>query len=232
MCGRYALKTSTPELARMLGVNMSCVPSAGAELEPSYNVAPSQPVVSCHLGRMGDRRLARMRWGLIPSWSKDGASKFPMINARAETIMEKPSYRTPFRFRRCLIPADGFYEWQKIGERKQPHFIRMRSREPFAFAGIWERWKPSEGTAVVSCSVITTTANDTLQPIHPRMPVILERDSFDAWMDPKLTDAEVLSAYLKPYPAEAMESHPVSSFVNKPVNNDERCWQALTLDQP
>jgi putative SOS response-associated peptidase YedK len=227
MCGRYALKTSTPELARMLGVDISSVPDAGAELESSYNVAPSQPVVSCYVDKMGDRRLARMRWGLIPSWSKDGSSKFSMINARAETITEKPSYRTPFRFRRCLVPADGFYEWRKVASGKQPYFIRMRTTRPFAFAGIWERWKPAHGSAVISCSVITTIANETLHPIHPRMPVILSPESFDAWMDPKQTDAATLLPLLEPYPAEAMEAYPVSSFVNKPANNDERCWQAL-----
>ena len=228
MCGRYALKTSTPELAQMLGVDLTSVPEAGAELEPSYNIAPSQPVLTCYTDKMHKRRLARMRWGLIPSWSKDGASKFSMINARAETIAEKPSYRTPFRFRRCLIPADGFYEWRKMGEQKQPHFIRMRNAAPFAFAGVWERWKPADGTAVVSCSIITTTANETLTPIHHRMPVILASDSFGEWMNPELTDSDALLPLLAPYENQAMEAYAVSTFVNKPANNDERCWQALS----
>lgn len=227
MCGRYALKTSTPNLAAMLGVDIDSVPDAGSAYEGSCNIPPSQSVLTCYSDKNGERRLARMRWGLIPGWSKDGAAKFAMINARAETIDEKPAYRTAFRRRRCLIPADAFYEWRKRGNHKQPYCIRMRDESPFAFAGVWERWKPEDGEPVYSCSIITTLANDTLTPIHPRMPVILSPKDYGSWVDQPKPERDSLLALLKPHAPEPMVAFPVSTFVNKPENDDERCWQAL-----
>ena len=227
MCGRYALKTSTPELARRLGVEVK----PGSEVDthpPSFNIAPTQNVLSCRSNRDANRELTVMRWGLIPSWSKGDSSKFSMINARAETITERPAYRTAFRFRRCLIPADGFYEWQRVEGRKQPFFIGLESRETLMFAGVWERWRGSEGESVISCAIITTEANHKLNFIHHRMPVLLDDDQFDTWLDPKQTDPARLTSMLRPYRREPMAAFPVSTFVNKAANNDERCWQPIT----
>ena len=227
MCGRYALRTSTPELARRLGVEVKADSDAHAHA-PSFNIAPTQNVLTCRTTRDTSREVKVMRWGLIPSWSKGDSTKFTMINARAETITERPAYRTAFRFRRCLIPADGFYEWQRLEGRKQPFFVALESRRALMFAGVWERWRAREGQSVVSCAIITTEANETLASVHHRMPVLLDDDQFDSWLNPKLTDARELDAMLAPYTREPMVAYPVGTFVNKASNNDERCWQPIS----
>ena len=227
MCGRYALRTSTPQLARVLGVEAIPNESVG---QRSYNIAPTQAIATCHADAHGKRQLSAMRWGLIPSWSKGDSAKFNMINARAETITEKPAYRTPFKYRRCLIPVDGFYEWRRNNGEKQPYFIRLRSNEPFTFAGIWEKWKSGPGETVTSCAIITTDANAALSPIHHRMPVIIAPQIYADWLDPKQTDPQQLVAMLTQYDSEAMEAYPVSTYVNKAANDDELCWQPLAHD--
>jgi putative SOS response-associated peptidase YedK len=216
MCGRYTLKTSLDTLTQQLDLT-GRMPS----LPPNYNVAPTQSVAAV----MSGRRLETLRWGLVPSWAKDESIGARLINARAETVSEKPSFRSAFRRRRCLIPADGFYEWRRVNGGKQPYYITLRGGEPFVFAGIWESWSSAE-EEVLSCAIITTTANPLVAEIHERMPVIIPAAAYDDWLDPE-ADAHEALALLEPYPADEMEAYPVSTHVNRPANNDERCVRPL-----
>jgi putative SOS response-associated peptidase YedK len=216
MCGRYTLTTSVERLAAEFGFGASSV-----ELPPNYNVAPTQEVAAV-LSEGGDRRLELLRWGLIPSWADDPGIGSRMINARSETAPEKPSFRRAFRERRCLIPADGFYEWKRTNGAKQPYYIRMQEGRPFAFAGLWESWSNDGGPEIRSCTILTTGPNALVGGIHDRMPVILPAGSYDAWLDPE-AEKEELAPLLAPYPEDEMEAYPVSRFVNSPSNNDPRC---------
>lgn len=215
MCGRYTLSTPVGALAEEFGLG-----GALPDLPASYNIAPTQEVPAI-LGNDGGRRLEMLRWGLIPAWADDPGIGARMINARSETAAEKPSFRRAFRNRRCLIPADGFYEWQKAPGGKQPYHIRMRDGRPFAFAGLWESWG-RDGEEIRSCTILTTTANALVGEIHDRMPVILARDAYDVWLDPD-SESDELAGLLAPYPDEEIEKYPVSRFVNSPRNNDPRC---------
>jgi len=215
MCGRFTQATPGETIAQLFDL------SGAPALRPRYNIAPTQPVAVVRSGA-GGRELVELHWGLIPSWAKERAMGARMINARAETLAEKPAFRAAFRARRCLIVADGFYEWQKLGARKQPWFIRMRDRAPFGFAGLWERWS-GEGEPVESCTIVTTTPNEVLEPLHDRMPAIVEPDDFAAWLDPGERDTERLAGLLRPYPAERMEAYRVGLVVNNPANDDSRC---------
>ncbi len=174
------------------------------------------------------RELALPRWGLVPSWSAGPDSGYSMINARAETVATKPAFRRAFRQRRCLVPADGFYEWAKVGTRKQPYFIRLRSGEqPMAFAGLWEHWASHTGQDVIeSFTIIVTEANDLLRPIHQRMPVILAADDYGRWLDPEAADGREL---LRLCPPESLEAHPVSTRVNNPRNNDHGLVEPVAM---
>ncbi len=216
MCGRYTLRTPVEKLAEEFGFDASSV-----EVPPNYNVAPTQEVAAV-LSEGGERRLELLRWGLIPSWADDPQIGSRMINARAETAPEKPSFRRAFRERRCLIPADGFYEWKRTNGAKQPYYIRMREGRPYAFAGLWESWKDDGSPEIRSCAILTTAPNALAGEIHDRMPVILPAGSYDAWLDPE-AEKEELVALLAPYPEAEMEAYPVSRFVNSPSNNDPRC---------
>jgi putative SOS response-associated peptidase YedK len=167
-----------------------------------------------------------LRWGLIPSWAKDPAMGAKLINARAETVAEKPSFRSAFRHRRCLVVADGFYEWQKQEGKKQPFYFRLQDGQPFAFAGLWESWKDPNGEVVDSCTILTTEANQLMQPIHDRMPVILASQDYDLWLDPTV-QSEQLQNLLQPFPSEAMVSYPVSTKVNKPTNDTPELVNSL-----
>lgn len=195
------------------------------DLFDSFNIAPTQIVPAIVL-QDSKRTVLPCRWGLIPSWAKDISFGSRMINARSETLHEKPAFRTAFRKRRCLIPVSGFYEWQKLPDgRKQPLYIYLKNKEMFAFAGLWEEWHPkgkSEET-VHSCTIITTSPNDFMARFHHRMPVILSPGDYDTWLDSGVEDIELLKALLKQYPADEMASHPVSTFVNSPQNNTEEC---------
>jgi len=189
-----------------------------SSITPNYNIAPTQEVAAV-VEEDEKRKLERFHWGLIPSWAKDPAIGNKMINARAETVSEKPSFRKAFKVRRCLILADGFYEWQKMDNGKQPYYIKMQDDSPFAFAGLWEIWGKN-GEEIRSCTIITTDANDLMDEIHHRMPVILQPEDYSMWLDPDFDEEASLTSLLKPYPAAAMEAYPVSRRVNKPSNNE------------
>ncbi len=168
-----------------------------------------------------------LRWGLIPSWAKDSKIGAHCINAKAETVAEKPAFRMAFKERRCLVLADGFYEWQMQGKRKQPMWIGLKAKTPFAFAGLWEYWQPPEGALLETCTIITTEANAFMQPIHTRMPVILAPSSYDQWLDPGFADVAALTAFLRPCPNEDLMAYPVSTLVNNPRNDVRQCLEPL-----
>ncbi|HEY6096439.1 MAG TPA: SOS response-associated peptidase [Candidatus Deferrimicrobium sp.] len=222
MCGRFTLFEPDKVLSREFGV--SGVPP----LSPRYNIAPSQPVAAVRAAPAGSgRELALLRWGLVPSWSKDPAIGSRLINARAETAREKPSFRNAFKRRRCLIPANGFYEWRRLERGKQPYFVRMRDERIFAFAGLWDRWESPEEDAVETCAILTTSANAVLAPIHDRMPVILPPGEYDRWLDPSPKDPDALTSLLVPFPPERMLAYPVSPRVNAPSADDKGCMAPL-----
>jgi putative SOS response-associated peptidase YedK len=214
MCGRYTLTADLKTVADRFGAPMPADEWA-TSAPPRYNIAPTQSVIV--VGDDGKRYMKQMRWGLIPSWAKDPSIGNKMINARAETVAEKPAYRSALKKRRCLVPADGFYEWQKLGNVKQPMRIVLKSHEPFGFAGLWEEWMSPEGEGVLSCVIITTEANELLKSVHDRMPVILTREAEAMWLDPKIQEPERLLALLKQYPPDQMEFYPVSREVNSPA---------------
>ncbi|MEE9274201.1 MAG: SOS response-associated peptidase [bacterium] len=217
MCGRYTLIKPADTLAALFGMEGSL------GLSPRYNIAPTQFVPAVRALRPGEPELALLRWGLIPSWAKDPAIGARTINARGETAAQKPSFRAAFRRRRCLIPADGFYEWVKEGGRKQPYYIQLRGEAPFAFAGLWESWTGAEGETLETCTIITCEANEGLRPLHPRMPVILPRENYDLWLDPAAQDPAALQPLLRPYPAGETVFRPVSAQVNSPKNDGPEC---------
>ena len=270
MCGRFTLRTAASAIAEqfaLLGV---------PEFAARFNVAPSQPVPVIRMrseapqgdgGRAADianrrknhtgrsssvplavsRELVWLRWGLVPSWAKDPAIGNRLINARAESAAEKPAFRAAMRRRRCLVVADGFYEWQQSGGRagtkgdspifagakigtvpragraKQPHFIRLHGDRPFAFAGLWEAWEGADHATLETCAILTTAANELVRPIHDRMPVILAASSYSAWLDPAIEDPRQLMPLLVPYPSHEMEAQPVGDFVNSPAHDSPRC---------
>lgn len=196
----------------------------GLDWVPRYNVAPGQEIAVVRQDAAQPvRRLSPMRWGLIPSWVEDPSVGYKMINARSETVATMPAFREPFRLRRCLIPADGFYEWRREGKSKLPFCFTLADESVFAFAGIWERWKNPQDRWIKSCSILTTTANELTRDIHDRMPVILPREVYDLWLDPGFTELSELQPLLKPYPAESMRRYPVSQRVNQVKNDDVEC---------
>jgi putative SOS response-associated peptidase YedK len=216
MCGRFVSASSPDEIARYFDAE-----APEALLEPSYNVAPTNDVYAV-LSDGGVRRLDAFHWGLVPIWAKDPRQGAKMINARAETLASKNAYKPAFKRRRCLIPADGFYEWKKIpGQKtKQPHFIHQPDGEPLAFAGLWEVWRgpDRQGDPLRSCTIVTTSANETMEPLHDRMPVILPASAWDQWLDPANDDLETLGKLLVPAPPEVIVTHPVSTEVNSVRN--------------
>ena len=222
MCGRYTHKEKSAQLLELLKVI-----AVHLDTKPRYNVAPSQ-MVACvrNAPENGHREAVMLKWGLIPSWAKEPSIGYKMINARAETVAEKPSFRKAFKRQRCLILADGFYEWKREGKAKQPYYIRLKDSRLFAFAGLWERWKDKtseDNHPIESCTIITTTANELMASIHQRMPVILHEQDFDVWLDAHIQDSTILNALLRPYEPEELETYPVSTLVNSPANNLPQC---------
>jgi putative SOS response-associated peptidase YedK len=216
MCGRFTRSQTIDEIAEAFFADI-----VEADLGPSYNVAPTQNIVS--IAGNSVKRLVAMRWGLIPSWAKDDSMASKLINARAETVAEKPSFRDAFKKRRCLIIADGFYEWKKAGTEKIPHYIRLKSKEPFAFAGLFDHWEAPEGKVLTTCTIITTEANELMSNLHERMPVILPREQYELWLDASVKNQDTLKEMLKPYSPDLMEAYPVSRMVNSPSNNSPKC---------
>ena len=224
MCGRYSLIADLGELARRFEFDGDWL-----AFESAYNVAPTQDVLTVVGGET--RRAGFMRWGLIPWWAKSASIGSRMINARAETVAQKPAFRDSLRRRRCLVLADGFYEWQRTGSARTPMRVVMRSGEPFAFAGLWSVWRDPDGVRIPSCAIITTAANDLLRPIHDRMPVVLPRDMEDFWLDGSIDDPGALGSVLAPYPddapgdapgdvpGDAFEAYQVSTLVNSAAND-------------
>jgi putative SOS response-associated peptidase YedK len=221
MCGRYSQRQSAEIIAQAFQVDN--VPA----LKPRYNIAPTQSVATI-LQPSTNRQFKMLHWGLIPSWSKDTKISSKLINARAETVAEKPSFRSAFKKRRCLVLADGFYEWQKQEDKqKQPFYFRMSKENPFAFAGLWEHWEDQEtGEEIESCTILTTEPNDLMKTVHNRMPVILEPKDYDLWLDVNVKP-ELLQPLLHPYPDEEMTAFPVSKAVNKPTNDTAECINSL-----
>jgi putative SOS response-associated peptidase YedK len=211
MCSRYSL-TSPPEAVRQL---FGCEPG-GDDFPPRYNVAPTDPVHIVRRGRDGKRVLELVRWGLIPGWVKDPRDFATLINARAETVADKPSFRGAFRYRRCLVPTDGFYEWTGPAGAKQPHLIRMASRELFAFAGLWETWLGSDGSEIDTMAIVTTSANGDMARIHDRMPVILPADAYALWLDAADPPLDALKGLLRPLEDGLLEIIAVSWKLNNP----------------
>lgn len=218
MCGRFSLALDPEELREAFGLIE--IPIMWI---PRYNIAPTQPVAV--ITDAAHPKLDYMRWGLVPSWAKDISIGQKLINARAETIREKPSFRSAFSRRRCLIPADGFFEWKKLeGGKKlpaEPYYFRLRGGKPFAFAGLWEIWRSSEGDELKTCTILTTDANDLVGTVHQRMPILFEIEQAWTWLQP--LGADTLLGLLKPFPAEKMETYPVSRLVNDPKRDDPQC---------
>ena len=229
MCGRFTQRMTWRELHERMGLL-----GTPLNLRPRFNVAPSQDVAAVRANDDG-HTLAMMRWGLIPAWARDPAIGHRLINARSETASEKPSFRSAYRRRHCLIPADGFYEWKREGKTRQPWLFGLSDAAPFAFAGLWERWTVPAGTAltgslaerspgdtVETFTILTTAANETVAPVHGRMPVILPPEACGPWLAGE-------DVPLIPYPADAMTAHPVSTHVNRPANDDPRCVEPIAL---
>jgi putative SOS response-associated peptidase YedK len=224
MCGRFARRSTREVLAEWFGVDLEDAPP----FAPSYNVAPQsvQPVV--RPGRdSGMPEFALLRWGLVPFWAKDAKIGHSTINARAEDVAAKPAFREALRKRRCLVPADAFYEWQRNHSKsKKPFVFALRSGEPFAFAALWENWQPKEGDALETFTILTTDANEVLEPIHKRMPVILERKNYERWMEPVSAERFPVDL-MRPFPAEQMTAWPVSDRVGNVRNNDPQLLASL-----
>jgi len=228
MCGRYSLTTPEEAMRRLFAYT-----GPPCNLPARYNIAPTQPVPAVRVSEDGRARvLVMLRWGLIPPWAKDPSIGARMINARAETVAEKPSFRVAFAHRRCLIPASGFYEWARRNGARQPYNIRLRDDGPFAFAGLWERWRPRTGLrdgAIESCVILTTEADATVAPIHPRMPVILAPDDYAAWLDMAATPPGAARALLAHRRAVDLEAYPVSPRVNNVRNDDAECLAPIDV---
>jgi putative SOS response-associated peptidase YedK len=226
MCGRFTYSRNQNDTRAHFGVEVG---EPHLPLLGRYNIAPTQTVLAVGQTKTGERKAAALRWGLIPSWAKDAGAGAKTFNARAETLLERPTFREPFRRRRCLILADGFYEWDA---QKQPVYFYMESGEPFAFAGLWDSWKSPAGETVNSCTVITTAPNQLLRSVHDRMPVILDPDDYDLWLDRGFTNVRDLSHVLSPYPAALMKSHPVGRGMGDVRKEGAECATPLNMGLP
>jgi putative SOS response-associated peptidase YedK len=213
MCGRYFLHSTADRLTSLFGE----MPMP--RLEPRYNVAPTQPVPIVRQNARGEPEMVLVRWGLVPGWSKGPDSRYSMINARVETVASKPAYRNAFRYRRCLIPADGFYEWQQGASGKQPLVLRPLDGEPLALAGVWEHWQDADGNELESCSILVQAANSQVATVHERMPVVIAPASFDLWLDIRAQKPQPLETLLAAQAVPTLRIYPVSRAVNSPSND-------------
>jgi putative SOS response-associated peptidase YedK len=220
MCARFTLTANAKEVAGLFDL------VEAPELPPRYNIAPSQQIAAVRLSSSGQREFTFFKWGLVPSWAADEKIGWKLLNARGETVSKKPSFRNSFRERRCLIPADGFYEWVAEGKRKKPFRFRRRDRKPFAFAGLWERWPRPGMEPLESCTIITTSANKLAQPYHDRMPVIVRKEDAERWLAHDSKPAE-LSKLIAPVADDFLVVEPVSDIVNSPRVDDPRCIEVV-----
>jgi len=227
MCGRYRLSRRK----QILEEHFNSI-SREEDWSPRFNIAPTQfvPVIGQN-PKEPVREISLVRWGLIPPWSKDSSSAAKMINARSETATTLPAFRDAMKSRRCLIPADGFYEWQKKGKTKQPYCFEVGDGSLFAFAGIWDRWRNPGGDIVHTCSILTTTPNAVTSAVHDRMPVILDPDAYDLWLDPGMRNVSAVSDLLKPCDARLMRCYPVSTRINHVANDDEECSRPVEVEE-
>jgi putative SOS response-associated peptidase YedK len=226
MCGRFTLAASPTELAALFDLDGASLPA----LAPRYNIAPTQSIAAVRAAPAdGRRELVLLRWGFIPAWAKDPSGGAPLINARSETAADKPTFRAAFRRRRCLVPADGFFEWHTENGKKQPYYFTLADGAPFAIAGLWERWQAPTGDVVESCTLLTTEANDLVRPLHDRMPVILAPADYPLWLDPEVNDPGPPASLLVPFQASAMAGRPVSPRVNAVRNDDPGCVEPIDL---
>jgi putative SOS response-associated peptidase YedK len=226
MCGRFTLRTPSGVLVEQFGL------SEAPTFKPRFNVAPSQAVAAVRgPAQAGGREFAWLRWGLVPRWANEASIGNRLINARSETAATKPAFKNAFRHRRCLILADGFYEWRHVEGKRLPYFFGLRDGRPFAFAGLWEHWQGA-GEPIESCTVLTTAANDLVHPLHDRMPVILDPRDYATWLDPAVSEPERLVPLLRPYPADLMARWPVATHVNRPENDAPSCVEPVEEERP
>lgn len=216
MCGRFVLTADGQMIQQQF--NLETAPS---ETVPRYNIAPSQPVLA--ISNQDPKHTTFFQWGLIPSWAKDPKIGYKMINARGESAHEKPSFRSAFKRRRCLIPANGFYEWAKVGKSKAPMYVHLKGQELFAFAGLWETWHSPDGGEISTCTILTSEPNELIRPLHNRMAVILHEEDYDTWLSPDELPPQVLMPLIRPYEAERMDVYEVSTLVNSPTNDLPEC---------
>lgn len=226
MCGRYKLGRGREAFLKYFGADRDTY-----DWSPRFNIAPTQQVpVIRQDPKEPNRRLSDMRWGLVPNWAKDLSVGAQMINARAETAAEKPAFRDALKLRRCLIPADGFYEWQRSKSTKQAYCFTLQDDSVFAFAGLWDRWKSPAGEVIETCSILTTTPNALTRDVHDRMPVMLLSGDYDLWLDPGFRDTTAVRDLLRPYDANLMKKFPVSARVNNAQNDDRECAEAVQIE--
>ena len=216
MCGRFVLENTPEQIMKVY--RLSSLP----DLSPRYNVAPGQQIAVVRQHNGGDRELAFLQWGLVPPWAKDPAIGYKMINARSETVQEKPSFKQALQARRCIIPVSGFYEWEKSGRDRIPHYIHLRGGDVMSLAGLWERWKSPEGMELQTCTILTTSANSLIKKLHDRMPVILHREEFGLWLHKDIDDVKQLAELFHPYPSDQLAEYVVAKEVNSPGNDSPR----------
>lgn len=221
MCGRFALTLSPDNISKYFHVED--VPEGINQ----YNIAPGQLIKAIIQMPSDRRKITSMKWGLIPSWTKDPSKGVKTINARAETVGTKPSFRSAIKFRRCIIPASGFYEWEKVEKGKVPYYIHLKSNEPIGFAGLWDKWKRNNGSVIETCTILTTSANNLLKPIHDRMPVIIHPNEYELWLDREMNETDKLKSIFQPYPSEMLSLYKVSNPVNKPAYDKADCIEPV-----
>ena len=221
MCGRFEIHSAIEIIAKLFGIV-----EWNIDYRPSYNIAPSHDIIIAI--DKGRRQLIKSRWGFLPSWAKDPSDGYKMINARAETVAEKPSFKKAFQKQRCLVLADGFFEWKKEGKNKKPYLIRLKSEKPFAMAGLYNKWISPEGEEICTNTIITTESNDLIRPIHERMPVILPQEKYADWLRNDIDDPVLLAKMLRPYPSDELEMYEVTSKVNSPAVNTPEIIERLS----
>jgi len=221
MCGRFVMISDLSALEEAFDIQ-----AVSADVKPSYNIAPGSEVVALVHDRVN--RLVSFRWGLIPAWAKNPTIEKGIINARAETVAEKPSFRDSFKKRRCLVLANGYYEWKKVGKNKLPHYVYPVSERPFGFAGLYDTWRSKDGGTLSTCTIITTEPNELLRPLHDRMPVIVPKDRESLWLDDSVAGEKSLLSMLRASVSEVLEIREVSTLVNSPLNDVPECIQPLS----